>query len=103
MFNIQYDTKDIYIGKSTRPKPTIKKQPNKQKTTEEDDFKPTKLITKEIALKVQRKRQELKMSQKDLAQKINKNISVIQEIELATAKYDRNILNKLERVLNIKL
>ena len=103
MFNIQHDIKDIYIGKSTKIKPINKPRQNKQKLDEEDDFKPTKLITKEIALKVQRKRQKLKMSQKDLAQRINKNVSIIQEIEMATAKYDRNILNKLERVLDIKL
>jgi ribosome-binding protein aMBF1 (putative translation factor) len=102
MFNIQHDTKDIYIGKSLKMNTPIKHQFNK-KQTEDDNFKPPKLITKEIALKIQKKRNELKMTQKELAQRINKNVTVIQEIELATAKYDRNILNKLERVLNIKL
>ena len=45
----------------------------------------------------------MKMTQKELALKINKNVSVIQEIETGQAKYDRGLLNKIGRVLNITL
>lgn len=108
MFNVSRDTKDIYIGssfnKSNNKQNSQPKKPIKPLNLLEDDVpKPIKLISKETSLKIQRRRQELKLTQKELALKINKNVSVIQEIENGTAKYDRNILNKLERVLNIKL
>lgn len=108
MFNVSRDTKDIYIGSSfnkhNNKQNSQPKKPIKQPTLSEDDVqKPIKLISKEISLKIQRRRQELKLTQKELALKINKNVSIIQEIENGNAKYDRNILNKLERVLNIKL
>lgn len=108
MFNVSRDTKDIYIGssfnKSNNKQNSQPKKPIKPLNLLEDDVpKPIKIISKETSLKIQRRRQELKLTQKELALKINKNVSVIQEIENGTAKYDRNILNKLERVLNIKL
>ena len=105
MFNVSRNIKDIYVGQSFNNKNKINttkhiKQPN---YSNEDNQKPIKLINKELSLKIQRRRQELNITQKDLAMKINKNVSVIQEIETGSAKYDRNILNKLERILNIKL
>ena len=104
MFNITRDTKDIYIGKAMNNKPIRQPKSNTQnKTDDEDTPKPIKLIPKETALKIQRKRQEMKMTQKELALKINKNVSVIQEIETGQAKYDRGLLNKIGRVLNITL
>ena len=107
MFNVSRDTKDIYIGSSFNKHNKQNSQPKKPikplNLLEDDAPKPIKLISKETSLKIQRRRQELKLTQKELALKINKNVSVIQEIENGNAKYDRNILNKLERVLNIKL
>lgn len=108
MFNVTRDTKDIYIGSSfsnSNNKQNFQhKKPAKQPNLLEDDVpKPIRMVTKDISLKVQRRRQELKLTQKELALKINKNVNVIQEIENGTAKYDRSVLNKLERVLNIKL
>lgn len=108
MFNVTRDTKDIYIGssfsnsnnKQNFQHKKLAKQPN---LLEDDVPKPIRMVTKDISLKVQRRRQELKLTQKELALKINKNVNVIQEIENGTAKYDRSVLNKLERVLNIKL
>ena len=103
MFNVTRDTKEIYIGSAY-------KNQNKNRNTsyikpkkEDEEPKLIKLVTKEISLTVQRRRQELKLSQKDLAMKINKNITIIQDIENGKAKYDRNILNKLEKVLNCKI
>ena len=108
MFNVARDTKDIYIGssfnKSNNKQNSQHKKTAKQPNLLEDDVpKPIKMVSKDISLKVQRRRQELKLTQKELALKINKNVSVIQEIENGTAKYDRSVLNKLERVLSIKL
>ena len=74
MFNVTRDTKEIYIGSAY-------KNQNKNRNTsyikpkkEDEEPKPIKLVTKEISLTVQRRRQELKLSQKDLAMKINKNV-----------------------------
>lgn len=108
MFNVKRDTKDIYIGSSfnksnNKQNFQHKKTAKQSDLLEEDAPKPIKTVSKDISLKVQRRRQELKLTQKELALKINKNVSVIQEIENGNAKYDRTILNKLERVLNIKL
>lgn len=107
MFNVSRDTKDIYIGSSFNKHNKQNSQPKKPikplNLLEDDVPKPIKIISKETSLKIQRRRQELKLTQKELALKINKNVSIIQEIENGNAKYDRNILNKLERVLNIKL
>ena len=97
------DRKDNYIGVKHK---VIKKQIKKNNIDIEDSDEPLKapkLIPRSTGIKIQQKRQELKMSQKDLAFKINEKVNVIQELESGSCKYNRNLLNKLERVLNIKL
>jgi putative transcription factor len=46
---------------------------------------------------------ELKLSQKDVAQKINEKPSVIQDYESGKAIPNPQVLSKLERVLGVKL
>jgi putative transcription factor len=46
---------------------------------------------------------EKKLSQKDVAQKINEKPSVIQDYESSKATPNPQILGKLERVLGVKL
>jgi putative transcription factor len=46
---------------------------------------------------------ELKLSQKDVAQKVNEKPSVIQDYEGGRAIPSPQILGKLERVLQVKL
>ncbi|KAH0584104.1 hypothetical protein H2248_009673 [Termitomyces sp. 'cryptogamus'] len=48
-------------------------------------------------------RMALKLSQKDLAQKVNEKPSVIQDYESGKAVPNTQVLGKLERVLGIKL
>ena len=48
-------------------------------------------------------RGELKLSQKDLAQKVNEKPSVIQDYESGKAIPNPQILGKLERALQVKL
>ena len=48
-------------------------------------------------------RMELKLSQKDVAQKINEKPSVLQDYESGRATPNPQILGKLERVLGVKL
>ncbi len=46
-------------------------------------------------------RLERKWSQKDLAQKINVDVSIIQKLEQGKGIYDAQLKNKLNRVLNL--
>ena len=52
---------------------------------------------------MQNARMELKLSQKDVAQKINEKPSVLQDYESSKAIPNAQILAKLERVLGVKL
>jgi len=52
---------------------------------------------------MQTARMELKLSQKDVAQKINEKPSVLQDYEAGKAIPNPQILSKLERVLGVKL
>ncbi|KAF5358492.1 hypothetical protein D9756_001734 [Leucocoprinus leucothites] len=52
---------------------------------------------------IQSARQELQLSQKDLAQKINEKPSVLQDYESGKAIPNPQILGKLERILKVKL
>lgn len=52
---------------------------------------------------MQTARMELKLSQKDIAQKINEKPSVLQDYESGKAVPSPQILGKLERALGVKL
>ncbi len=52
---------------------------------------------------MQAARQELQLTQKDVAQKVNEKPTVIQEYESGRAIPSPQILGKLERVLKVKL
>jgi len=52
---------------------------------------------------MQNARAELKMSQKDLAAKVNEKASILQDYEAGRAIPNAQILGKLERVLGVKL
>lgn len=52
---------------------------------------------------MQAARQELELTQKDVAQKVNEKPNVIQEYESGRAIPNPQILGKLERVLKVKL
>ena len=52
---------------------------------------------------MQTARLELKLSQKDVAQKVNEKPSVIQDYESSKAIPNPQILGKLERILGVKL
>lgn len=64
-----------------------------------EDFKHKK-VPKEIAEKIIRKRIELKLTQADLAKKINVPVAKIQEVEAMKSVYDANLLNKIRRAIN---
>ena len=52
---------------------------------------------------MQQARMDLKLSQKDVAQKINEKPTVLQDYESGKAIPNPQILGKLERVLGVKL
>lgn len=52
---------------------------------------------------IQAARMDLKLSQKDVAQKVNEKPSIIQDYESSKAIPNPQILGKLERLLGVKL
>jgi putative transcription factor len=63
----------------------------------------TRLIVTSLIKAIQTARMELKLSQKDVAHKINEKWSVVQDYESGKAFPNPQILSKLERVLGVKL
>jgi len=70
------------------------------KKDEEGDLKHDK-VSQSIRKKIQGKRCELKWTQKELAQKCNLQVSIINEIETGKAKYNPQHVNKIKRILKI--
>ena len=105
-FDIRYDTKDIYIG---RPKEFSKpKQKPVQKYSREQEINKIdendKSLTHHNVKKsdsdyIKRRRNELKLTQKDLAIKCNLNVKVIQDYENGTAIINQKILANIKRHL----
>ncbi len=61
-----------------------------------------KEVPKEIAVQVQKARNEHKLTQDQLAKKVQENISVIRDLENATGVYNPKVVEKIERALNVK-
>lgn len=106
-FDTTHDTNDIYLNNR------IKKQPHKfvpkshlQKVEEIDSTDTSlyhKTVNHDISLKIQQARQLKKMTQKELAIKINEKLNVVQDYENGRAIPSKQILNKISKVLGIKL
>lgn len=62
-----------------------------------------KKIPKEIADAVKNKRIELKLTQAQLAQRINEKVNIIQDIENMKCVYNHIIINKTLKALNLSL
>ena len=61
-----------------------------------------KEVPKEIATQVQKARNEHKLTQEQLAKKVQENVSVIKDLESATGVYNPKVVEKIERALNVK-
>lgn len=104
-WNVQY----VYLDKKSKGKQkdntNQKKGPNKEnkldKQIEEGNMK-IKKTPSEIGKEIQKKRNELKLSQKDLALKVNVLPKVIMEIENGTAKHNPQLIVKIKRSLKMK-
>ena len=60
-------------------------------------------VKMDVSRAIQQGRQDLGISQKELAQKINEKPQIVNEYEAGKAVPNQQILGKLERVLGIKL
>ena len=61
-----------------------------------------KEVPKEIATQIQQARNEHKLTQEQLAKKIQENVSVVRDLESATGQYNPKVVEKIERALNVK-
>ncbi|KAJ7929333.1 ylMBF1 [Mycena leptocephala] len=73
------------------------------KLDRENEVAPPAKIAPSVGRAIQDARMELKLSQKDVAQKINEKPSVLQDYESSKAIPNAQILGKLERALGVKL
>ncbi len=62
-----------------------------------------KTISKELADAVKNKRIEMKLTQAQLAQKVNEKVNIIQDIENMKGVYNHVIINKTLRALGLSL
>lgn len=73
------------------------------KAASDDDIKKTKYVSKNTSQAIMSARSEKKMTQKELAQKCNMDVSVINEIERGTCVYNATHVNKIQSVLGVKI
>ncbi|KAE9407094.1 MBF1-domain-containing protein [Gymnopus androsaceus JB14] len=73
------------------------------KLDRENEVAPPTKVPPSVGRAMQTARAELKLTQKDVAQKINEKPSVLQEYESGKAIPNPQILGKLERALGVKL
>lgn len=102
------DWKPIILGKTK-----IKKDKEKTKITKiadpnvkmekkiEEGKLEHKKITNELRAQIQKGRSTNGLTQKDLANRVNLPLSVINDIESGKAIYNHNHINKIKRVLKI--
>jgi putative transcription factor len=73
------------------------------KVDRENEVAPPKTVDMSVGKAMAAARQEKKMTQKDLATKVNEKPSVINDYEGGRAVPNQQILAKLERALGVKL
>ena len=61
-----------------------------------------KEVPKEIAAQIQKARNEHKLTQDQLAKKVQENVSVIKDLENGIGQYNPKVVEKIERTLNVK-
>ncbi|KAH8108441.1 MBF1-domain-containing protein [Phellopilus nigrolimitatus] len=129
MSNVEWDSKTVIGSRGIRPTATKKPSdlngavlstdkkvtggtnkghvgPDHQriaKLDRENEVAPPPKVLPTVGKALSNARAELKMSQKDLAQKVNEKPSVIQDYESGKAIPNPQILGKLERALKVKL
>jgi ribosome-binding protein aMBF1 (putative translation factor) len=67
----------------------------------ETSKRPLELVTREDAQRIIRGRCDKKLTQRDLATKLNMQVGVIQDIETCKAVENKAVLGRIKRYLNI--
>lgn len=62
-----------------------------------------RIISEDYSQKVKDKRENLKLTQKEFANKLNEKVSIIQKIESGNFEPTTDLLKKIQRFLNINL
>jgi putative transcription factor len=73
------------------------------KAASDDDAKKTKYVSKSTSQAIMGARSEKKMTQKELAQKCNMDVSIINEIERGACVYNATHVNKIQSILGVKI
>ena len=73
------------------------------KAASDDDVKKTKYVSKSTSQAIMSARSEKKMTQQELAQKCNMDVSIINEIERGACVYNASHVNKIQSVLGVKI
>ena len=91
------------VSYNTNPKVIIHTGPKVKKLDDGEEVISVKLVTKEMSTIIKDKRNELKMTQKELGQKCNLDSKIINEIEKGGCLYVAEQKNKISRVLGVKI
>jgi len=81
----------------------IKTEVNVRKLENEEDTFKLPVVTLSMSKRIAKARCEQKLTQKELAFKLNLDVKIIQEYENGKAIPNPNIINKMDRVLGTKL
>jgi putative transcription factor len=73
------------------------------KAASDDDMKKTKYVSKNTSQAIMSARSEKKITQKELAQKCNMDVSIINEIERGACVYNATHINKIQSILGVKI
>lgn len=87
-----------------KPKQNISTQEQKIKIKlDNDEVIGIEKIPNSISKKLQQERSILKITRKELAQKLNIKESIITDLENGNYSYDKQLIRRIERVLNVRL
>ncbi|ELU40652.1 ylMBF1 [Rhizoctonia solani AG-1 IA] len=100
---VSTDKKSTASNKALTPACTGPDHQKIAKLDRENDVAPPSKVAPSVGKAMQTARMELKLSQKDVAAKINEKQSVLQDYESGKAIPNPQILGKLERALGVKL
>lgn len=73
------------------------------KIDRENEVAPPAKVSMDVGKAIQRGRQEKKLTQKDLATRVNEKPNVINDYEAGRAVPNQQLLGKIERVIGLKL
>ena len=105
------DWKQVIINKKDSKAESVKVPSTKLSVKQQTDIKllkqadndelKHKKVPPEIRKQIQQKRGSLKWTQKELAQKVNLQVSIINDIETGKSNYNPQHITKIKRILKI--